>query len=547
VRREVAAWCLVAWQAAGGVQFEAAPAERTGIAWRHENGASAAKHLPETVGAGVAVLDFDGDGRMDLFFVNSGPADFFRPPRPLRHGLYRNKGDWTFEDATEASGIQSAGYGMGAAAADYDGDGRTDLLITNYGGLQLYRNRGDGKFEDVTKQAGLARGGWFTHAVFFDFDGDGKLDLFVSSFVEYTPEMNRQCGDPTGERMHYCIPRIFRPTANLLYRNVGGGRFEDVSVGSGIRAAAGKSFAAVATDVNNDGRPDLFVANDTVANFLFVNQGEGRFEERGLVAGVAYGENGEPRSGMGVDAADVDGDGWEDLFVANIDQEMFSLYRNRDGVEFADEHEEIRRATRLLSGWGLRFFDYDNDGDPDLLLVNGHPDDMVETIKPLVTFAEPMLLFRNDGGRMREVSGESGAVFRERFAGRGMATADLDNDGDLDVVATENGGPPRLLRNEGGNRKGWVGLELVATQSNVAGAGAILRWSVGGKTFRRQRNSGGSYLSAHDPRELLGLGDGGQAEWVEIRWPSGTVDRLERPAAGRYHRVVEGRGLQASR
>jgi hypothetical protein len=526
------------------VRFEPVSLPKAGIHWTHENGASSAKHLPETVGAGVAVLDYDRDGWMDLFFVNSGPADFYRPARPLSHALYRNLGNWTFEDVTEKAGLRTAGYGMGAFSADYDGDGWADLLITNYGGIQLYRNRGDGSFEDVTRQAGLDVQGWFTHAVFFDFDLDGRLDLFLSSFVEYTPELNRFCGDPAAKRQHYCIPRVFRPTSSRLFKNAGGGRFTDVSVASGIAGVQGKAFGAVAADINNDGLPDLFVANDTVANFLFVNQGGGRFAESGLILGVAYGETGDPRSGMGVDSADVDGDGWQDLFVANIDQEMFSLYRNLQGAEFADDHAEIRRTTRLLSGWGLRFFDYDNDGDPDLLLVNGHPDDMVDRVKPLVTYAEPMLLFRNEAGSMRDVSLESGEVFARKIPGRGFATADLDNDGDLDAVVTNNGAEPLLLRNEGGNRNGWLGLELVPAASNSAAAGAILTWRAGDNVFRRQRTAGGSYLSAHDPREVLGLGTASGADWIEVRWPSGRIDKVEKPPAGVYRRFIEGKGLE---
>ncbi|MDX2153179.1 MAG: FG-GAP-like repeat-containing protein [Bryobacteraceae bacterium] len=513
------------------VQFEEMPAAKTGITWVHQNGASAAKHLPETVGSGVAAFDYDGDGRVDLYFVNSAG----------RNALYRNLGEWRFEDVTERSGVAGGGsFGMGAAAADYDGDGDVDLFVTNFGGVTLYRNRGDGTFEDVTAKAGVAMKGWFTHAVFFDYDGDAKVDLFVSSFVEYNAEENRFCGDPAAKRQHYCIPRVFKPTASRLFRNRGDGTFVDVSAASGIAAVKGKAFGAVATDVNNDGRLDLFVANDTVANFLFINQG-GKFVESGLLAGVAYSEGGEPRSGMGVDAVDFNGDGWQDLFVANIDQERFSLYRNQKGGEFLDEAVEIHAATRLLSGWGLRFFDYDNDGDPDLFLANGHPDDMVETVKPLVTYAEPLLMFRNDAGKFVDVSKESGAVFARRFPARGMATADLDNDGDLDVVVSNSGAAPLVLRNQGGHAGGFVGLDLTATKSAAGAAGVTLRWRAGGRESSRFRAAGGSYLSSHDAREVLGLGGAG-CEWIEVRWPSGIVDRIEKPSAGRYLKVVEGKG-----
>ena len=512
-------------------RFEEVPAQASGLRWTHGNGASAAKHLPETVGSGVAVLDYDADGWPDLYFVNSkGP-----------NALYRNNRDGTFADVTAKAGVSGGGrFGMGAAAADYDGDGRVDLFVSNYGRNVLYRNRGDGTFEDATKAAGLVADGWFTHAVWFDYDKDGKLDLFVSSFVVYDAGENRFCGDTAAKRQHYCIPRVFRPTPSRLYRNLGAGVFGDVSAETGIASVSGKAFGAVATDIDNDGWLDLFVANDTMANFLFVNQGGKRFAESGLAMGVAYSDGGNPRSGMGVDAADVDGDGWQDLFVANIDQEMFSLYRNRKGVEFTDGSAEIRKATRLLSGWGLRFFDYDNDGDPDLWLVNGHPDDMVSEVKPLVSFAEPMLLFRNDGtGRFRDVSAESGAVFSRKIPGRGMAAIDFDNDGDLDVVVSANGSAPLLLRNEGGNRGAWIGLALPPVA-----AGAKITWRAGGRQWSRLRTAGGGYLSSHDPREVLGIGAATEAEWVEVRWPGGRVERVARPPVGRYLRMVEGKGVE---
>lgn len=524
--------------------FEEIAAGESGIAWVHRNAMSEDRHLPETVGPGVALFDFDNDGLPDIYFLNSGPADFFRPAAPLRNALYRNKGDGTFEDLTEGSGLESTGFGMGAAAADYDRDGWQDLLITTYDGAFLFRNNGDGTFTDVSAKAGIRAPGWSTSAAWFDYNNDGALDLFIASFVRYTPEENRFCGDPTAVRQHYCIPRVFQPRPSYLFRNNGNGTFTDVSKETGIAAVPGKSFGVVATDVNNDGYLDLFVANDTMPNFLFVNEGGKRFSEVGLLAGVAYSEEGKPRSGMGVDAVDYDGDGWQDLFVANIDKEMFSLYRNQEGQDFVDASPEIRRDTRHLSGWGLRFFDYDNDGDPDLFLANGHPDDRIALINPMVTYRMELMLFENVGGAYRNVSTQAGSIFRRKMSARGLAVGDLDNDGDLDIVIANNGEPPVLLRNTVGSRKRWIGLVLKPVQSNSAAVGAVIRWRAGDMAHARLKTGGGSYLSSHDPREILGLGQAAAADEIEIRWPSGIVDRLENVSAGRYLHVIEGKGIQ---
>jgi hypothetical protein len=332
-----------------------------------------------------------------------------------------------------------------------------------------------------------------------------------------------------------------------LFHNDGNGMFSDVSTQSGIARSPGKSFGAVATDVNNDGLMDLFVANDTMPNFLFINKGGGKFEEAGLGAGVAYSDAGKPRSGMGVDSADYDGDGWQDLFVANIDQEFFSLYHNQKDMTFADEPGEIAPATQLLSGWGLKFLDYDNDGDSDLFLVNGHPDDMIELRMSRVKYREPLLVFENTGRGFRNVSEQSGAVFTKEFSGRGMAAGDFDNDGDLDVLVSNNGEAPVLLRNQGGNRNNWLGLTLVAARSNPAAVGATITWQANGGVKRtRLRTGGGSYLSSHDPRELLGLGSASRIDALEIRWPSGRVDRLANPPINTYIKVKEGEGIVRS-
>lgn len=514
----------------------------SGITWIHNNAHSAARHLPETVSAGCAFFDYDNDGWMDIYLVNSGASDFYTPSTPLKNVLYRNNRNGTFSDVTDKAGLAGGGFGMGVAAADYDGDGFVDLYVTNYGHNTLFRNTGNGSFVDVTDKTGVAVNGWSTCAVWFDFDNDSKLDLFVSSFVHYDRSLNVLCADESN-RPYYCIPRPYKPRPSYLFRNNGNGTFSDISKQSGIAAYPGKSFGAVATDVNNDGWMDLFVANDTMPNFLFINQGGKKFEEAGLAAGVAYSQAGKPRSGMGVDATDYDGDGWQDLFVSNLDQEFFSLYRNQKDLTFTDEPGEIAPATQLLSGWGLRFFDYDNDGDPDLLLVNGHPDDLVEMRHARVKYKEPLLMFENTERVFQNRSRVSGSVFAREFSGRGMATGDFDNDGDLDVMVSNNDEAPLLLRNEGGNRNNWLGLQLVATKSNSAATGAVIRWQAGGIKRTRLKTSGGSYLSSHDPREVLGVGSASKIDFVEIRWPSGTVDKLTDLPINTYIKIVEGAGM----
>jgi enediyne biosynthesis protein E4 len=519
-----------------------AEAKQSGISWVHNNAHSVERHLPETVGAGCAFFDYDNDGWMDIYLVNSGSADFFTPSARLKNALYRNNHDGTFTDVTEKAGVAGGTFGMGVAAADYDGDGWVDFYVTSYGRNILYHNNGNATFTDVTDKTGTAAPGWSTCAVWFDYDNDGKLDLFVSSFVYYDKTLNVLCTDDINRR-YYCIPSLYKPRPSHLFRNNGNGTFTDVSKASGIADSPGKSFGAVATDLNNDRLMDLFVANDTMPNLLFINKGGGKFEEYGLAAGVGYSAAGKARSGMGVDAADYDGDGWQDLFVANIEQEFFSLYHNQKDLTFTDEPGEIGPATQFLSGWGLRFFDYDNDGNPDLFLVNGHPDDFIEMRNPRVKYREQLLLFRNTGKGFENVSGKSGSVFNKYFSGRGMATGDFDNDGDLDVLIGNNGEPPVLLLNDGGNRNNWIGLQLIAKQSNPAAVGAVINWQSGLLKRSRLKTAGGSYLASHDPREILGIGPTTKIDYVEIRWPSGKVDKLTNPPINRYLKVVEGAGI----
>ncbi|HME12539.1 MAG TPA: CRTAC1 family protein, partial [Candidatus Acidoferrum sp.] len=486
--------------------FEQIPAAKSGINWVHTAGKSAMKWLPETSGAGCAFLDHDNDGWMDIYLVNSGPSDFYMPARPLSNALYRNNRDGTFTDVTQKAGVAGNGYGMGVAVGDYNGDGLPDLYVTQYGRSILYRNNGDGTFTDVTEKAGVAAPGWSSSAVWFDYDNDGRLDLFVCQFAEF--DKNLPCGVDADGTHHYCIPRIFKPRASWLFHNNGDGTFTDVSKETGIAAHLGKAWGVVATDVNNDGRMDLFVANDTVANFLFVNR-VGHFEEIGLAANIAYSEDGRARSGMGVDSADFNEDGFMDLFVANIDQEIFSLYQNNHNETFDDiaMPSGIGMATRWMSGWGLKFFDYDNDGNLDLIIANGFPDDLVEEYSHEVTYKEPLLLFQKQGALYKNVSAQSGPVFSQSFPARGLAIGDFNNDGAVDVLISNNDAAPLLLRNNVGKQNHWLGVTLVGKKCNGDAVGARVTYQSGDLTRHRMKVGGGSFLSAHDPRLVLGIGN----------------------------------------
>lgn len=530
--------------------FEVVPPAKSGILWKHDNAISPERYLPETLPPGCAFFDYDNDGWMDIFLVNSGPCDFFTPKTPLKNALYKNNRDGTFTDVSEKAGVAvPKAFGMGAAAGDYNNDGFADLLVTAYGRPVLYRNNGDGTFTDVTEKAGLLGPRWTTSAVWFDYDNDGLLDLFLCSFVNYAPDQRFACGDNKLGRKYYCIPRVFHGTSSFLYKNNGDGTFTLVSNGTDIEKAAGKALGAVATDINNDGLMDLFVANDTVQNFLFMNRGKGKWEEIALAAEVGFSQNGQARSGMGVDAADLNADGWEDLFVANVDQEMFSVYENNRNESFTDvaHRHNVAQATRLLSGWGLKFFDYDNDGLTDLILANGHPDDMIEHYSQQVKYKEPLLLFHNEGGKLRNVSAEAGPAFSRPYPARGLAVGDYDNDGHLDVLVGNCGEEPVLLRNSGGYGNHWLGLKLTGVTSNRDAVGARVTWSAGGVKRQRLKNNGGSYLSSHDPRMLLGAGKNAKIDWVEIRWPapSKRVDRFESVPLDRYVTVTEGKGLDS--
>jgi hypothetical protein len=524
--------------------FEEILPEKSGIRWVHSNGKSPEKYLPETSGAGCAFLDYDNDGWMDIYLVNSGKCDFFTPNPPLRNALYRNNRDGTFTDVTEKAGVAAGGFGQGVAVADYDGDGFSDLYVTQYGRSILYHNNGDGTFSDVTEKAGVAAPGWASSAVWFDYDNDGRLDLFVGRFVDFSKELNKPCGIHDDGRHHYCIPKIYSPMPSWLFHNNGDGTFTDVSKESGIASHLGKVWGVVATDINNDGLIDLWVSNDTVANFLFVNRGKGKFDEIATTAGVAYSDSGRARSGMGVDSADFNDDGWMDLFVANLDREMFAIYKNNHDETFDDVAlpAGIGKATKFMSGWGLKFFDYDNDGDLDLFLANGNPDDLISSLHGEVTYEEPLMLFHNTGKSFQDVSAQSGPVFAMPMSSRGLALGDFDNDGAVDVLISVNNGAPLLLRNNAGRRNQWLGIHLRGKKSNPDAIGAVVTYQAGDLKRRRLKVGGGSYLSSHDPRMVLGLGKREKLEWLEVRWPmpGGTTQRFTDLPINRYITIVEG-------
>jgi hypothetical protein len=554
-----AGYCLTSTPPAA-LFVEQTPAT-TGIRWVHKNAHSPKRYLPETMSGGIAIFDFDGDGWMDIFLVNSGTSKFYQPPGVSPHALYRNNRDGTFTDVARDAGLAVDLFGMGAAAADYNGDGCVDLFVTGYERTVLFKNGCNGTFQDVSAEAGVSPRGWSTSAAWLDYDHDGQLDLFVPQFLDYSRLTRCTAATAYGggaakrsanadTQSYYCSPASFPAMPSSLYRNRGAGVFEDVSQQTGIGAHRGKGLGAVIADVNNDGFMDIFQANDMVANFLFINRGGKTFEERGLESGVAYSQDGQVRSGMGVDASDVNEDGWAELFVANIDQQTFTLYRNDKDELFADISPQtgISKATRLLSGWGLRFFDYDNDGLLDLVLANGHPDDKVDMRLNLVTYREPLVLLRGDGtGKMSDVTDMAGPAFARKYPARGLAVGDLDNDGYPDLVVANNGEAPLVLRNRGISKNHWIGVTLKATKTNPESIGALVRWSVGGVVRSRHVRGGGSYLSSHDPRVLLGLGKASRADWIEVRWPApgGGTDRITNVAADRYITIVEGSSAKA--
>lgn len=510
-----------------------------GITWRHFNGQSAGRFLVESTTGGVAFLDYDNDGLPDLLFVNGGETPGGRSPAPVRHALYHNLGNGRFVDVTARAGIgRGSSYGMGIAAADYTNEGHTGIYITGYPSGVLYYNNGDGTFTDVTARAGVAnQGEWGASAAWFDYDNDGRLDLFIANYAEFSFSDRRHCefaGKPA-----YCAQTAYRGRPSRLYHNNGDGTFRDVSAASGIAALPGRALGVTAIDYDGDGWQDLFVARDASPNLLLRNRG-GVFENLALEAEVAYNPDGVARAGMGVDAGDVDGDGRPDFAVTNFDSEYHALYLNTGRLPFreATVTSRLARYTRPYVGWGVRLLDFDNDGDLDLFIVNGHLHEMISQSNRAVSYREPPLLLANDGqGHFSRV--DAGPVFQKTYLGRGLAAGDFDNDGAVDVAFVSLNEAPALLRNEGAAGGRWLGVRLRGTVSNRDAIGARLVLKTSGGALTRWITGGGSFLASHDHRVVFGLGRDGVPTELEIHWPSGTAQRITGLAAGRYHDITE--------
>ncbi|MEO5896015.1 MAG: CRTAC1 family protein [Vicinamibacterales bacterium] len=519
-----------------------------GIRFRHNSGAFGKKYLPETMGSGAAFLDIDNDGWQDLFLVSSTnwPA---RPDTASAAGLpalYRNNGNGTFRDITRQAGLAVEMYGLGVTAADYDNDGNIDLYVTALGPNRLFRNLGGGKFSDVTAGAGVGDPGFSTSAAWFDYDRDGRLDLFVANYVEWTIGTDLFC-TLDGRNKSYCTPESYKGQSSTLYRNEGGGTFENVTRKAGLYDPTSKALGVALIDYNSDGRMDLFVSNDTQPNRLYQNKGDGTFADVGMTAGVAFNEAGVARAGMGVDAADYDGSGRQGLLIGNFSNEMMALYSNEGTGLFIDDAptSTVGKASLLTLTFACFFFDVDLDGLVDIFAANGHVSDDISTVQPKVTYAQRPHLFRNLGSkRFEEISSRIGPAFQQAVVGRGAAYADVDNDGDLDLLITTNNGAARLLRNDGGNDNRVLRVVIIGSKSNRNGIGAKVRLTLdNGKTLWSMVKTGSSYLSQSELPLTFGLGGAATVKNVEVTWPNGLVERLPGSDADRVITVQEGKGI----
>ncbi len=524
-----------------------------GIRFTHRTGASGRKYLPETMGSGCGFIDYDGDGDPDLYFADGAPLP--GDDTPVRPGaLYRNRGDGTFEDVTAAAGLGEPFYGMGVAVGDVDNDGDADLFVSALGPNRLFLNRGDGTFEEAGARAGVADPGFGASAAFLDYDLDSDLDLYVVNYVAWSPESDVRC-TLDGRSKSYCTPEVYRGQSGRLYRNRGDGTFEDVTRAAGVERPDGKGLGVAILDANRDGWPDLAVANDTTPNFLFINRGDGTFREAGVDSGVAYSESGAARGGMGIDAADYDLDGFPDLLIGNFSKEMAALYRGGAEGRYLDlaAPAGLGLPTLLTLAFGTFFFDFDLDGLPDVLIVNGHIEPDIQKAQEMIAYAQPPQLFRASGkGRFVEVRDQGGPL-SGAYVGRGAAYADVDLDGDLDVALSQNGGPALLWRNEtippsaaavtGGRSPktpAWVRVRAVGVKSNRSGLGAVVRAHTGSGPREVVIRSGSSYLSASEAVATIGLGDEETPVRVEIVWPGGDIQALGALSPRRTYTVTQG-------
>jgi enediyne biosynthesis protein E4 len=525
------------YQASTPIQFVDVTA-RAGITWNLKALVPGPRYLIETMGGGGGFIDYNGDGLLDVYLIC-----YSQTPQPagaskLQDVLYRNNGDGTFTDVTASAGITNTMLGMGMSVGDYNNDGWSDFYITGYGASKLYRNTGKGTFTDVTMQAGVTNNLWGTSSAFLDYDKDGQLDLFVCNYLTYD-EKDLPCTFYDGKP--YCSINKFKGSASRLFRNNGDGTFADVSEKARVANPKGKGLGVVALDYDNDGRIDIFQANDTAANFLYHNKGDGTFSEVALAAGVAFDPNGNARGGMGVDADDIDGDGYLEIFVANFSAETNALFHNDGEGVFTEVTNKfgLGAISLPMSGFGSRFFDYNNDGLVDLFVHNGHPFEPINKLFPETTYKEPPFLFENTGKGFRDVAAQHGNALKRSYAGRGLAVGDLDNDGDSDLLLINVGEPPVLLRNDGGQRNSWLGINLVGTTSNRDGVGAKVTLTIQGKQRIKQRLGGTSYCSASDPRLLFGLGTVTKIDEIKVEWPSGRTTSLKNVRTNQYLTIKE--------